>query len=566
MRFATRTFLWSFVPFAVLLTASFWAMRTAVLSAVRDGLRASVRENQVSLARERTRSEVQNQRVLGVVAENPALKAGVRLLISDRGYPDDARRTVEDQLSELCDSLGFDLLEVSSPAGEPLAGIMRQPDGFAALDWTGTHPPQRGFFSTEAGVFRVTSVPMNEGQEPLGTLAVGERFRMEDFTAAAVLLNGGKIVAASTKGLELGPVEKALRVCAPAAECEFRIGEQTYLSAPMEDAAADQPDGYGYRLRSLQSIDAASAPVQAALRRVFFVASLSALLAALGISVLSSRSIVRPLAEVVAQLRESGKTGVLPQFPVHTSGIQEIRDLSVGFSQAARAVYQGRENLLRAYVEFAGSLASALDARDPYTAGHSRRVSEASCAIGRAMKLPPEELETIRVGALLHDIGKIGISDTVLQKPGRLTPEELSLIQEHPVIGRRILEGVHGFEPYLGVVELHHENWDGSGYPRGLKGEDTPLPARIVKVADAYDAMTTDRPYRRGMSHQRAIRILEENVGTQLDPTVVRTFVWLHGAANVDGAAAPKLGELHSLANALQEDAAIPAPVEGGQS
>ena len=139
------------------------------------------------------------------------------------------------------------------------------------------------------------------------------------------------------------------------------------------------------------------------------------------------------------------------------------------------------------------------------------------------------------MGALLHDIGKIGISDVVLQKPGRLTPEEEALIRQHPVIGRKILECVQGFEAYLPVVELHHENWDGSGYPRGLKGEETPRTARIVKVADAYDAMTSDRPYRRGMRHEEAIRILEKHAGTQFDVAAVQAFVTLGDIVQAPG-------------------------------
>ena len=129
------------------------------------------------------------------------------------------------------------------------------------------------------------------------------------------------------------------------------------------------------------------------------------------------------------------------------------------------------------------------------------------------------------MGALLHDIGKIGIADSILQKPGRLNEEENRLIKEHPSIGRKILEGVQDLQPYLGVVELHHENWDGTGYPHGLRREEAPLAARIVKIADAYDAMTSDRPYRPGMSDAEAIRRLEAASGTEFDFAIVKAFV-----------------------------------------
>jgi len=256
----------------------------------------------------------------------------------------------------------------------------------------------------------------------------------------------------------------------------------------------------------------------------------------------------------VEQLRESTATGELPEFAESKCGALEIHDLMGGFNQAAKSVREGRSQLTRAYVEFVGSLAQALDARDSYTAGHSRRVSEYSCAIAKVLGLPEAQIETIRMGALLHDLGKIGISDIVLQKPGRLTPEETALIQHHPVIGRRILENVHGLEPYLGIIELHHENWDGTGYPRGLKHDETPLFARIVKVADAYDAMTSDRPYRRGKSHAEAIDVLKKVSGTEMDATIVEAFANLGGSANLGGTAKdkPVFEGTHGLQNLSQ--------------
>lgn len=231
-----------------------------------------------------------------------------------------------------------------------------------------------------------------------------------------------------------------------------------------------------------------------------------------------------PLDQLVAHLREASKTGELPDFPAADHALPEIMELIGSLNAAARAIRAEREKLLNANVGFIGSLASALDARDPYTAGHSRRVSEYSVAIAKQMNVSAEDCETIRIGALLHDIGKMGISDAILRKPAALTETEVALIREHPVIGRRILEGIAGFDRFLPVVELHHENWDGSGYPYGLKAEQAPLTARIVKVADAYDAMTSDRPYRRGMSHEEALAILRETVGVELDGAVFAAF------------------------------------------
>ena len=258
----------------------------------------------------------------------------------------------------------------------------------------------------------------------------------------------------------------------------------------------------------------------------------------------ASSSIVKPLAAIVAHLRPAVSTGKLEELEGTPSSILEIRDLAEIYNRAAVSVRAAGENLEAAYLEFVGSMANALDARDPYTAGHSSRVSELSSATAAALGLPPEEVERIRIGALLHDVGKIGISDTVLQKPGRLTDEEFALVKQHPVIGRRILEGVQGFAPYLAAVELHHENWNGTGYPKGQSGEETPIEARIIHVSDAYDAMTTDRSYRHGMGHERAITILIENAGTQFDPQIVEVFINLPREMLMKDSASPSMPEL----------------------
>ena len=240
------------------------------------------------------------------------------------------------------------------------------------------------------------------------------------------------MIAAQMRDLAPAQIEKALAAVRAAADCEVRIQDQAYLSLPLGLTGGSSEDSYV--LRSLQNVDAASAPLQAVLRKLFLVAGLMALAAMLGISALSSQSIARPLADVAAHLRRSGATGELPEFPESQSGVREIRDLTLGFNHAAKAVRESRESLTRAYVQFVGSLAQALDARDAYTAGHSRRVSEYSCAIAKAMSVPELDLETIRIGALLHDLGKIGISDLVLQTR---TPDAGGggLIRQHPSSG-----------------------------------------------------------------------------------------------------------------------------------
>ncbi|HJT88442.1 MAG TPA: HD-GYP domain-containing protein [Bryobacteraceae bacterium] len=522
MRFATRTFLWSFIPFALLLAGSFWNVQKLAQQTVRAGIRSSLRRTHESMGRVRAKDEARNIRFLRIVGDNASLKAGLQLMISEPGDRE-AQLTVEDQLREMSETMGIDLLAISDSEGHPLAGVTREGGQVTAMDRAAIPATSRRFLLAEGQAYEIASTPINQGDENLGMLSLGERFDLSDFSTPAVLMRGSEVVASSVSGIPSTEVAAALRNCPAKGECDLRLSRGTYLSLPIESTFL----GDGFQLRSLQSVDSETGPVLAVLRSLFFVTGIGTLLATVIIAMISSRGIVRPIAGVISHLRETHTTGLLPEFRPHgkLKPIQEIRELMESFNQAAQAVREGRDNLHRAYVEFVGSLANALDARDPYTAGHSERVSELSCLIARAMGAEGPELEEIRIGALLHDIGKIGIADSVLQKDGRLTEEERLLIQQHPTIGRRILEGVGGFQPYLATVELHHENWDGSGYPRGLAGEASPLPARIVHVADAYDAMTSNRPYRRAMSHEQAIRILQQNSGTQFDAAIVPVFV-----------------------------------------
>ena len=526
-RIRTRAFLLCFIPFTILLVGSFWIIQWFVQSTVRDGLHASLRKSQVAIAGIHAKGDLQNSRFMKVAGENSALKAGMELLLAN-AHSDEARRTVEDQLRELGEHMGFDFMLVSAPNGTPLAGVVREagaksgPQGqLVPLDPSLLNRSQAGLLLLGGRTFQVASVPVDQNNENIGLLAVGEYFDFSDLTTLVGLVHNGKVVQSNLPQVSRGELEKALAGCAQRSECDLRLQGTSWISLPM------QSYGGGYTLLSFENVDEATAPIESKLHKLFLTLALVCVLVAFLCSIGSSRSIVKPIAVVVSHLRNAVQTGKLPELELQTSSILEIQELAEIYNRAAVSVQAAGENLEAAYLEFVGSLAHALDARDPYTAGHSRRVSELSCATAEALRLSPESVERIRIGALLHDIGKIGVSDGVLQKPGRLTEEEFALVKQHPVIGRRILEGVHGFAPYLVAVELHHENWDGTGYPKRLSGEDIPIDARIIHVADAYDAMTTDRSYRRCMAHEKAMSILVEYAGIQFDPMLVEVFTHL---------------------------------------
>jgi HD-GYP domain-containing protein (c-di-GMP phosphodiesterase class II) len=210
-------------------------------------------------------------------------------------------------------------------------------------------------------------------------------------------------------------------------------------------------------------------------------------------------------------------------------GFEELEDevlLALG-DQAGAVLDNGRlhDELRRSYVSTIRVLAEAIQAKDPFLRGHSEEVSEYVSAVALQMGLDADRREQLAVGSLLHDIGKIGISERILHKPARLTQEEFAIIQLHPRIGYRLIEQVPALQPVAPAILHHHERYDGGGYPTGLKGEQIPLEARIVCVADAFSAMTADRPYRARMPLAAACEELERNAGTQFDPEIVRIFV-----------------------------------------
>ncbi len=217
---------------------------------------------------------------------------------------------------------------------------------------------------------------------------------------------------------------------------------------------------------------------------------------------------------------------------VETKNFTEIGQLGRAFNQMSDNVEEHIQKLAKAAQEnrelFVGTvkaLAAAIDGKDRYTRGHSERVSRFSVAIGRKMGMDAEELETLRISALLHDVGKIAIDDNILKKPAALTDEEFEIMKQHPQRGYKIMSQIPAMKNFLPGMYMHHEMINGKGYPQGLTGEQIPLQAKIVSVADTFDAMTTDRPYQKGMNLEDSLNRIKSFVGSRYDGKVVEALV-----------------------------------------
>jgi HD-GYP domain-containing protein (c-di-GMP phosphodiesterase class II) len=251
-----------------------------------------------------------------------------------------------------------------------------------------------------------------------------------------------------------------------------------------------------------------------------------ALVLTIGVGSQYARSLTQPLRDCVGQALNISRGIFGNEVPVRSRN--EIGDLTHTFNYMSkqlrsfdlenRGLYQSLE---QGYLETIVALANSIDSKDSYTRGHSQRVSELSVAIGRELGLGERELKQLAFGGILHDIGKIGIVERILLKQSRLTDEEMSTMREHPEIGASIIEAVAFLAPALPAVRNHHERWDGSGYPDRMVGERIPLIARIVNVADTWDACTSTRPYQNALPFEDALAIIQGLSGTQCDPKVV---------------------------------------------
>ncbi len=219
------------------------------------------------------------------------------------------------------------------------------------------------------------------------------------------------------------------------------------------------------------------------------------------------------------------KNDKLNQLPLFIESAIKSIDQMKTIKNINNELLKSKEQLEKAYLESIETLRYTVEAKDNYTRGHSDRVSQYSVLIGLNLGLSPFDLKTLRIGGLFHDIGKIGISDSILLKNGKLTEEEYNEIKKHPIIGKNILSNAEIFKDIIPIVLYHHERYDGKGYPYGLADKDIPLLARIVSVADAFDAMTSKRSYRNELSLDFVKEEIKSKIGTQFDPIVATTFL-----------------------------------------
>jgi HD-GYP domain-containing protein (c-di-GMP phosphodiesterase class II) len=264
-------------------------------------------------------------------------------------------------------------------------------------------------------------------------------------------------------------------------------------------------------------------------RQTFYISMLAASFALL-IGFLFAKQLTQPVRELAAGAHRIAGGDFSQRIDVRSK--TELGDLGESFNLMTDQLQQYIEDLQHSAEEnrqlFIGtvkSLAAAIDGKDPYTRGHSERVARFSLAIGESLGLPDDEMEKLRISALLHDVGKIAIEDSILKKPASLTPEEFEVMKQHPQKGFKIMSQIPAMKDFLPGMYMHHEMMDGKGYPQGLKGDQIPMQARIVSVADTFDAMTTDRPYQKGMSLEAAVALIKTFVNTRYDPKVVDALV-----------------------------------------
>ncbi len=323
-------------------------------------------------------------------------------------------------------------------------------------------------------------------------------------------------------------------------------------------STAQLANGYNVGVITMQDESRALASV-GEMRTQAWLISLAFAVLALIIGVIGARFMTSPLLRLVTAAKQIAAGDFSSR--VETKNITEIGTLGETFNLMTDKVEEQIVGLAKAAEEnrelFVGTvkaLAAAIDGKDKYTRGHSERVSRISVAIGKRMGMEAEELETLRISALLHDVGKIAVDDAILKKPAALTEEEFEIMKTHPMKGYKIMSQIPAMKEFLPGMVMHHEMVNGKGYPHGLSGDQIPLQAKIVSVADTFDAMTIDRPYSKGMELPAALERLRSFVGTRYQSEVVEALVDACNAGEVANGIVRQLAAIRATAAAETED------------
>ena len=562
-RLVVRTLIATFCAIAVVLGAAFLTLTIETRVRVKTEVAANLDASQRAFATVETRRQQEAQLQAQNFADSPTLKAALDTYQAETrrgagGHTADLVATVEHEVQKLSSRVSADAVAIVVPRHEKNSEVWEvlASGGSRSRSWPrGTRLPAASdaaaadsVIAMPSGTFRVVSAMVDLQGMPIGRLllatAIDERYARElkalSRAETAVIANGR--VIASTLDPERKAALSALGVLP--SEGVVRLG--TDLHAVRQLFRSGTAGFY-----AVDSITAAAAQATSAAFEAIFVIALGALALGAVVSLWLARVVARPIDQLSQQLRRMTSAREFSRRLPLSGSSQELDALTGMFNEMMTSLVAAEEETEAAYVAAIKALAAALDARDPYTSGHSERVSALSVMVGRHMTLASEDIEVLRLGALLHDIGKIGIRDRVLSKRGPLTDEEFEIIKTHPTVGANILRHVPFLNRHMPIVELHHEQPDGRGYPHGLFGNATPLLARIVHVADAFDAMTSARAYRPAQGEAHALGELTRNRGTQFDAEVVDAFIAAWEAQGGSGAEAELAPIMASARTAL---------------
>ena len=530
-RLLTRTLVATFTTSTCVLAVVMVVVSVLVERSVQSSVAGSLSAvQQVLVASEQRRSDelMASARAL---SEQPRLKAALDTFQSESRWSHptpDLLATLQREAERLARSSEADLVAILDEGGVSLAA-----GGAQSTDWSATNEgvslavePRGGqhVVAVGDGIARAQVIPLELLDARVGWLLVAELLdrtfaeRLADLAGTGiVVVEDGAVRTSSLPALDEATLSHTW-ADAPSAEGTVTLNGDSYAHRRILDLG----DAAVY---ALGSIDAVALPATRDARRAMLGLAVLALLLSAGASVWLSRSITRPIHELSRSVEAMATTRSLDARLPATGSSRELDSLADVVNSLVEALAMADAETQSAYVAAIRGLAATLDARDPYTAGHSERVSLLSVGIGRRLALGESDIELLRVGALLHDIGKIGVPDAILQKTGRLSNEEFTVIKTHTTLGAKILKTMPFLAIHVPVAELHHERLDGRGYPHGLRGDEIPIHAQIVHVADAYDAMTTARAYRDARTRQEAIDELWRCAGSDFDAASVQGLV-----------------------------------------